>query len=209
VSKEFTVTALLLQPGLTVAGLVLGGVTGCFAALALWYGALAGLLARTAAPAAASPAPFLPMLRLALPLFAFNASWEIYLSTNRWISAGLSTAEDFGLFAFGANLAFTGIGVLATFAQVRYPKILTEIGKNPHGSCSSLVEREVLLLCLVLSGGVALAIVATGPMIELAFPRFLNAAGQGACHFVCSARRRRFEPTCHHIVVAKALDPRN
>jgi O-antigen/teichoic acid export membrane protein len=209
---EFTVTALLLQAGLTVprlAGLVLGGVTGCFAALALWYGALAGLLARTAAPAAASPAPFLPMLRLALPLFAFNASWEIYLSANRWISAGLSTAEDFGLFAFGANLAFTGIGVLATFAQVRYPKILTEIGKNPHGSCSSLVEREVLLLCLVLSGGVALAIVATGPMIELAFPRFLNAAHQGACHFVCSARRRHFEPTCHHIVVAKALDPRN
>ena len=176
---EFTTTALLLHAGLTaprLAGLVFGGVTGCFAALALWYGALAGLLARSAAPAAASPAPLLPMLRLALPLFAFNASWEIYLSANCWISASLASAEDFGLFAFGANLALTGIGMLATIAQVRYPKILAHIAKQSPGAGSSLVEREMLLLCLVLSGGVALAIIATGPMIELVFPHFEKAA---------------------------------
>jgi beta-glucanase (GH16 family)/O-antigen/teichoic acid export membrane protein len=176
---EFTTTALLLHAGLTaprLAGLVFGGVTGCFAALALWYGALAGLLTRSATPAAASPAPLLPMLRLALPLFAFNACWEIYLSANRWISASLSSAEDLGLFAFGANLALTGIGMLATFAQVRYPKILAQIAKHSPGASSSLVEREMLLLCLVLSGGVALAIIATWPMIELVFPRFVKAA---------------------------------
>jgi beta-glucanase (GH16 family) len=116
------------------------------------------------------------MLRLALPLFGFNAFWELYLSVNRWISASLSSAEDFGLFAFGANLALTGIGMLATFAQVRYPKILAQIAKHSPGASSSLVEREMLLLCLVLSGGVALAIIATGPMIELVFPRFVKAA---------------------------------
>jgi hypothetical protein len=59
---EFTTTALLLHAGLTaprLAGLVVGGVTGCFAALALWYGALAVLLSRSVPPTAASPAPLL------------------------------------------------------------------------------------------------------------------------------------------------------
>ncbi len=176
---EFTAAALLLNAGLTaprLAGLVFGGVTGCFMALALWYGALAALLSRSVSPTATSPTPLVPILRLALPLFAFNGVWEVYLSANRWISAGLSSADDFGLFAFGANLALTGIGMFATIAQVRYPKILAHMAKHSPGAGSSLVERETLLLCLVLSGGVALAIIAAGPMIELVFPRFERAA---------------------------------
>ena len=83
---EFTTAALLLHAGLTVprlAGLAFGGVTGCFMALALWYGALAALLSRTVPPtAAAGVTPILPLLQLALPLFAFNAVWEIYLSAR-------------------------------------------------------------------------------------------------------------------------------
>jgi O-antigen/teichoic acid export membrane protein len=175
---EFTASALLLQAGLTaprLAGLAVGGVTGCFAALALWYGLLAALLSKSAASPAARPTPLLPLLRLALPLFAFNACWEIYLSANRWISASVSSAGDFGQFAFGANLAFTGIGMLATIAQVRYPRILAQIGKNGSCACSDLIEREAFLLCLVLSLGAALAIFVVGPMIELVFPRFETA----------------------------------
>ena len=175
---EFTASALLLQAGLTaprLAGLAVGGVTGCFAALALWYGLLAALLSRSAASPAARPTPLLPLLRLALPLFAFNACWEIYLSANRWISASLSSADDFGQFAFGANLAITGIGMLATIAQVRYPRILAQIGKNGSCACSKLIEREAFLLCLVLSLGAALAIFVVRPMIELVFPRFETA----------------------------------
>ena len=175
---EFTAAALLLNIGLTaprLAGLVFGGVTGCFIALALWYGVLAALLSRSI-PRTTNAAPTLPMVRLALPLFAFNALWELYLSGNRWISAGLSSAEDFGLFAFGANLALTGIGMLATIAQVRYPRILAQIGKQPPAAGSKLVEREALFLCLLLSVGVAMAIIVTGPMIYLVFPRFERAA---------------------------------
>jgi Glycosyl hydrolases family 16 len=172
---EFTAAALLLHAGLTaprLAGLVFAGVTGCFTAMALWYGGLAALLSRAAPPRAARPMPILPIVRLALPLFAFNGLWEIYLTANRWISAGLSSAEDFGLFAFGANLALIGIGMLATIAQVRYPKLLAQIAAGSPGGCSSSVEREALRLCLVLSGGAALAILATQPMIQLLFPRF-------------------------------------
>jgi O-antigen/teichoic acid export membrane protein len=175
---EFTASALLLHAGLTaprLAGLVFAGVTGCFAALALWFGGLATLLSRTAPPRAARPAPILPILRAALPLFAFNGLWEIYLSANRWMSAGLSSAEDFGLFAFGANLALIGIGMLATIAQVRYPKFLAQIAARSPGGCSSSVEREALRLCLVLSAGAAIAILATHPFIHVLFPRFERA----------------------------------
>jgi hypothetical protein len=175
---EFTASALLLQAGLTaprLAGLAVGGVAGCFMALALWYGALAALLSRSAASPAASPTPSLPLVRIALPLFAFNSCWEIYLSANRWISASLSSADDFGQFAFGVNLAVTGIGMLATIAQVRYPRILVQIGQNGSCACSGLIEREAFLLCVVLSLGAALAIIAVRPMIELVFPRFEKA----------------------------------
>jgi O-antigen/teichoic acid export membrane protein len=176
---EFTAAALIGHAGLTaprLAGLVFGGVTGCFAALALWFGGLAAVLCRSVAPSAEGPTPILPMVRMALPLFAFNSFWEIYLSANRWISAGLSSAEDFGLFAFGANLALIGVGMLATIAQVRYPKILAQIGKHPPGTCSSLVERDALVLCLVLWAGVAVAIIATRPTIQFVFPHFDRAA---------------------------------
>jgi O-antigen/teichoic acid export membrane protein len=175
---EFTAAALLLHAGLTaprLAGLVFAGVTGCFAALAIWFGGLAALLSRAVPLRTARPAPILPIVRLALPLFAFNGLWEIYLSANRWISAGLSSAEDFGLFAFGANLALTAIGMVITIVQVRYPKLLAQIAAGPPGSCSSSVEREALRLCLVLSGGAALAILAIQPMIQLLFPHFERA----------------------------------
>ena len=175
---EFTAAALLLQAGLTaprLAGLAAAGVTGCFGVLALWYAGLAALLCRSVTARAARPAPTLQLLRLSLPLFAFNCLWEIYLSANRWISAGLSSAEDLGLFAFGANLAFTGIGMLGTIAQVRYPRLLAQISAGSPGSCSGSVEREALRLCLILTAGAAVAILATHPMIQLLFPRFENA----------------------------------
>jgi hypothetical protein len=113
---EFTASALLLQAGLTaprLAGLAVGGVTGCFAALALWYGLLAALLSRSAAPPAARPTPLLPLLRLALPLFAFNACWEIYLSTN---SAGGTTN----------NIAMEG----AKAAQIRATAVFTALPRD-------------------------------------------------------------------------------
>lgn len=56
----FTMTALLLHVGLTVprlAGLALGGVTGCFALLALWYVGLALVLARPSRRAAKRYSP--------------------------------------------------------------------------------------------------------------------------------------------------------
>ncbi len=103
----FTASALLLQAGMTaprLLGLLLGGVTGCFAVLAAWYG-LAACLLVSPGRRRERRAPMWPIVRTALPMFVFSWLWLAYLLANRWLSATLSEPTAFGLFAFGATSA--------------------------------------------------------------------------------------------------------
>lgn len=206
---EFTVAALVLQAGLTaprLAGLLLGGVTGIFLALVLWYGLLAAVLSSVFDWRAERTTPLSSLVVSALPLFAFNGFWEIYLSANRWISAGLSPAEDFGLFAFGANLAFAGIVMIGSVAQVRYPKLLGQIARSARGACSDLVEREASRLSLLLSVCIAAAIPATAPMIQLIFPQY-EAASALTRAFAVSCVPLGFVACALPIVIPLAVRP--
>jgi O-antigen/teichoic acid export membrane protein len=174
----FTATALLLQLGMTfprLAGLVLGGVTGCFAALLLWYGGLALLLAKPASVRRMRISSVIPIWREGAPLFVFNLAWLLYLTANRWVSAGLSSADDLGMFAFGANLAFLAVGILSTVAQVRYPKLLSQISQAPHGAASRAIEREVLSLTGLIGAGALASVFLAGPAIAFVFPGYEHA----------------------------------
>ena len=175
--REFTLAALALQSGLTLprlAGLVAAGVTGCFTAMAAWFVAFAAVLV---APAArrAPRVPVLPLLRESLPMFAFAWLWMTYTMANRWVSASLSDGHDFGLFAFGANLTLTAVGILATVGQVRYPTLLACVSAREPGGCGALFEREAGLL----AGGLALlgavAIPAVPPTVAALFPAYVDA----------------------------------
>ncbi|WP_112662530.1 family 16 glycosylhydrolase [Microvirga flavescens] len=176
---EFTVLALLLQVAMTaprLGGILYAGVTGCFVVLLVWYGVLAGTLARPAPrPRSGSLAPIFPVLRSALPLFVFNALWLVYMTANRWIAAIFSSPVELGLFAFGANLAFIGLGLLSTIAQVRYPKLLGQAVHAPRGACSHVIEREAHLVALGLTIIAALAIVLVEPVIDRLFPSYGDA----------------------------------
>lgn len=172
---EFTTAALVLHFGLTVprlTGLLISGVTGCFAVLALWYGSLALLLARGGLARPAASTPIMPLLRMALPLFAFNGLWLFYMSSNRWISAAISSSHELGLFAFGANLSFAALGLLATISQVRYPMLVVRIAQSEPGGASWLVEREAMWIGLALTAGVLIAILALPASIPMAFPGY-------------------------------------
>jgi O-antigen/teichoic acid export membrane protein len=172
---EFTVAALVLQAGMTaprLAGLVLAGTTGCFATLAVWYGLFALLFGGLLSRGAKRPVHILTMLHAAIPLFAFNGLWLVYISANRWISASLSPADQFGLFAFGANLAFVGIGLFASVAEVRYPKLLSDLAKASSEDKSISTEREMLRVGLVLAAGIAVAVLIAPRVIPFVFPRF-------------------------------------
>ncbi|TCR73226.1 family 16 glycosylhydrolase [Rhizobium sp. BK376] len=174
---EFTVLALILQLGMTVprlAGLMFGGVTGSFAALAAYYTLCALLFARPLPMLTQRPS-FMSMARLALPLFAFNASWVFYLSANRWVSSTLSSPHDLGLFSFGASLAMIGLGLMSTIAQVRYPKLLARmIDRSPQRD-AVIIERELLRVALGLAVIALVSIVAAGRVIAFAFPAYEEA----------------------------------
>ena len=176
---EFTFAALLMQAGLSLprlGGLVAGGVTGSFAALAAWYVLTAALLTQPLAAVLRARPPMRVVartLRVAAPLFAFNALWLLYLTANRWVSAKLSTPGNFGLFAFGANLVAVGVGVLSTVGQVHYPKHLVAAGAP---GASVLLRRELLRLLGVAMAGTAAGVLACRYAVPVVFPQFAAAA---------------------------------
>ncbi|MGV2184429.1 family 16 glycosylhydrolase [Rhizobium rhizogenes] len=174
---EFTVLALILQIAMTVprlAGLVLGGVDGSFAAVAIYYTLCAVLLARPL-PRLKKRPPLASMAQAALPLFAFNASWTFYLSANRWISSVLSSPHDLGLLSFGASLAMIGLGIMAAIAQVRYPKMLARMSGQSLQKDSAVVEREVFVVTLALSLVALCAVFVSDRVIAAIFPAYTEA----------------------------------
>lgn len=167
---DFTVIALVLQFGMTIprlVGLLSGGITGTFAALAAYYVLCALLFARPSFRHR-RPLPLLGMARLALPLFAFNALWIFYLGANRWISALLSSPHDLGLFSLAASLAMIGLGLMSTIAQTRYPKLLIQI-RNDAASCSLAIEKELLFVTATMAGVAVVAVFAAKPTLEFLF----------------------------------------
>ena len=172
---EFTATALVLQLGMTLPrlfGLAIGGTTGCYTVLLVWYGVFSLLIAR---PKTLSPFQFKPLLAMigsALPLFIFSTAWMIYLFANRWISSFVTEALDFGLFAFGANLSYIVIGTISAVGQAFYPKLIADMGRLPHGACSSNILRQAVWLTGALAIPLAAALPLAPFLISLVFPRF-------------------------------------
>jgi hypothetical protein len=181
---EFTFGALVMQAGLSLprlAGLVLGGVTGCFAALAAWYALTAVLLNQPfGATLRSRPAPgaVVRTLGVAVPLFAFNALWLLYLTANRWIASALSEPLEFGLFAFGANLAAVGVGVLSTVAQAYYPRHLRAAGDAD--SPGAALWREMLGLLGAVAIATAAGVAICRYAVPVVFPRYAEAADAAA-----------------------------
>lgn len=180
---EFTFAALSMQAGLSVprlAGLVLGGVTGCYAALAAFYALTAALLNQPFAAALRQRSSVRGVARTlgaALPLFAFSALWLLYLTANRWVSSALSDAQEFGLFAFGANLVAVGIGVLSTIGQVHYPKHLAKAGEE---GAQTRLGLELLRLVGVAAAGTAAGVLACRYAVPVIFLQFAAAAAPSA-----------------------------
>lgn len=179
--REFAARSLMLQVGMTaprLGGLLLGGITGCFATLAVWY-ALGALLA----PPERSrrhTLPVLPLLRAALPMFAFSWLWLGYLLANRWLSSLLSGPAEFGLFAFGANLCFTALGVLAAVAQVHYPAVVAGARLGACPGRSAAIARGASVLAMLLGAAVGCLIPLVVPVVGWAFTQYRGSEAAAA-----------------------------
>ncbi len=169
---HFTLAALVLQFGLTLprlAGLELGGVTGCFAALAIWYVGVALLIAR---PPQGNKGNITALLSQSLPLFAFYGAWLLFISANRWISWAVSSSEaEFGLFAFGAGFLMVGVGVVSNISQVRYPRIIAKVAAS-GGAGAKMLAGDLTRLALATAICVALAIPSAHAIIVSLFPQY-------------------------------------
>ncbi len=170
--QAFIRMALLMQFGMTLprlVGLMLGGVSGCFAALAVWYLGLAALVMR---PHRLRGARLLETLKAGLPLFAFNGLWLAYLVAGRWISWSVSASEtEFGLLAFGSSFVLIGTGLIANISQIRYPLILRTASHSPS-QASRLMARDLLILSVLVTIVTGAAIAYADPLIERLFPRY-------------------------------------
>ena len=175
---EFTALALSLQLAMTfprLLGLVLGGTTGCFIVLMIWYVCFALLFARPVRVSLFKVKPVAKLLFSALPLFTFSTLWLVYLFANRWIASSLSDAWDFGLFAFGANLAYIVIGTVGAIGQAFYPKILSDIGHAAKGVGSKGLLQQSQFLLFGLAIPLAVALPLAPYLIQVIFPRFSSA----------------------------------
>lgn len=175
--REFTLSALLLQAGLTLprlVGLVAGGVHGCFAVLGLWFGSAALVLAPPRRLTRGQAAATGRLVRAGLPFFAFSGMWLVYMLAGRWTSSFLSDHHDFGLFAFGANLSFIAVVLLGSIAQVRYPKVIVALHRSREDG-SAMFGRDIVRLACGLSLLVALGAACAGTAIEILFPAFVEA----------------------------------
>jgi hypothetical protein len=178
--RNYAVSIAALSAGLAIArvgGLAVGGIIGCFVALALWYSAFAGLFIRLMPPRLAFRPTASQMAGFAVkgsPLFATSFLWAFYLTANRWIASGAVGANDFVLFAFGTNILTMIVGALGGLSALWYPAIL-EGNARAGGSTSGKVARDLGLLV-----SVAVLLSATGAVgarfgIGLLFPHFIAA----------------------------------
>lgn len=170
-----TLSTVAMQFGMSLprlAGLLADGVRGAISGCAIWFGVVAIVL----------HLPFSNVLRPinwrrllaifveATPLFVLSTVWLLYQLANRWFSWMMSTPEDYGLFAFGANLVLIGLGIIGTVSQTYYPRHLATAD-------GSALRRELRQLGGIAVLGCALFI----PFCRWALPKaFVHFAHAGA-----------------------------
>jgi O-antigen/teichoic acid export membrane protein len=101
----------------------------------------------------------------ATPLFVLSTAWLLYQLANRWFSWMMSTPQDYGLFAFGANLVLIGLGIIGTVSQTYYPRHLATAD-------GTRLRRELLLLGGLAVLGCAMLIPFCRLVLPRAFPHF-------------------------------------
>ncbi|GAA0598912.1 hypothetical protein GCM10009416_41360 [Craurococcus roseus] len=159
-------------------GLLAAGVLGCFAALALGYGLLAALLQSRMLP----DPRHRPTLRRAasllgqgLPLFLVGLVWAFYMTAIRWTVSRLAPPEEFGQFAFGANVVYLLVGTIGSLSQFYYPRAATRFAAGGAFSISRTLAYDLGRLALGAGFVSAVGILLCGPFIGFFLHRYADA----------------------------------
>jgi O-antigen/teichoic acid export membrane protein len=172
----FTIGALSL--GLCIArpaGLLAGGLMGCFTSLALWYLAFLILFHWRMPPRfrnRPSISESFALVVQGLPFFATSIVWSFYLTANRWFASDLIGPEAFGHFAFATNIYSLLVGAVGGFSAFYYPKIVGRIASETRYALSGTLMTDCSKLVLGVGGIVAIGILLAAPLLELIYPKY-------------------------------------
>ena len=171
-----SVTLAIARPG----GIIVGGIAGCFGALAVFYLALASLLQmkmHLALSQRPSPGRAWSLLAQGAPLLVTSLVWAFYMTANRWMVSFETSQVELGRFAFGSNVVCLIVGAVGNLAQFYYPRVVTRFAAEGAFSMSRSVTRDFCLLAVLVGAGTAVGIVAGPWLIDEFYPRFAGSEG--------------------------------
>ncbi|MGD0432369.1 MAG: hypothetical protein ABSA58_14890 [Acetobacteraceae bacterium] len=176
--RDYAIGDFILSLGLIfirLGGLIIAGVTGCLAALATWYVACAVLFHRHM-PLKASERPSFrdgaSLVGSGIPFFATVFIWSFYVTENRWVASFLIAPDQFGLFAFSANVFSLLVGTAGSLSAFYYPKIVERICGSASYALSRVLIRDLCglvgIVTIVMGAGILLA----GFLIGVIYPPY-------------------------------------
>jgi O-antigen/teichoic acid export membrane protein len=181
--RDYAIRIAILLSGLIFArlgGLMAGGLVGCFAAMAVWYVACAFLFHRHM-PLRAADRPRISegmsLIAYGIPFFATAFIWAFYVTGNRWIASFLIEPDQFGQFAFSANVFSLLVGAAGGFSAFYYPKMAERIAGSARYAVSGVITRDLAALNVVTTCIMAVAIALAGFLIHLIYPQYFVGVG--------------------------------
>lgn len=179
--QNFAVLALFLQLGMTaprLLGLALGGTTGCYLALFLWYMIIASPSWRQFHSFRLKPKEMFAPLRHSSPLFLCALLWLAFQFMPRWISALISSRDDFSALAFSFSLMALATGTLTTIGQAYYPRYITLARNGVSQTLQTIFSRDVFIVTGVsfIALGLFMPFIPYG-LLTL-YPRYMPALGE-------------------------------
>jgi O-antigen/teichoic acid export membrane protein len=181
--RNYAFSGVTLSLGLVIArpgGLVAGGLLGCFGALALWYlgfGSLFNLRMMSRPALRPSLTEAAALAARGIPFFATSFIWAFYVTANRWFAAMLIEPDQFGWFAFGANVFALLVGVGGAVSAFYYPRIIEKLAAGPPGGASRQVAADCARLLGVATIVIAAGIVLARMLIGMIYPLYLDGVG--------------------------------
>jgi O-antigen/teichoic acid export membrane protein len=176
---DYAIRTAILLLGLIVArlgGLKLGGLDGCFAAMAVWYLGCVIVFNHSMAiqwrqwPSVRETSN---LLRRGLPFFATSFIWAFFVTGNRWIASFLITGDQFGQFAFGANVFSLLVGAAGGFSAFYYPRITQRITNLGPFSQSRVLTRDFCVLTIGMGVMCGIGILLTAFFVGLIYPKYV------------------------------------
>jgi O-antigen/teichoic acid export membrane protein len=175
---RYALAGSLLSLGLIIArplGLLAGGVTGCFLALAFWYLLFTAVYYGKMPPRIENRPDFRRTIAVivdGLPLFSASFIWAFYLTANRWLGARLMSSSEFGHFAFATNAYSLLVGAFGAYSAFYYPRIARRLAAEPPGAVSRTICIDCTLLTLASGVIVAFGIIVAGPVLAAVYPKY-------------------------------------